>query len=236
MTGTTPDDAPPGPDDEAAGRLAACALDLAGRFAAGATLWAVAPGREDHASHVAVEFVHPVIVGKRSLPAIAATGGDPTDRVRTGARSGDLVLLVGPGDDPVLGDIARRTPAWGLTTAWIGWGSSRPDDCGAHRLWLDGDAEEDVVRSYHLLWELVHVCLEQPDVLPGVGADPASCPVCADDLDLAEVAVPDGDRAVVRTPEGTTTVDTTLVGPIRTHDLVLVQAGVALQTVTGDAL
>lgn len=235
MTATTPDVPPSDPGDEAAARLAACALDLAGRFAAGATLWAVAPGREDHASHVAVEFVHPVVVGKRSLPALAATGADPADRLRTGTRPGDLALLVGPGDDPILADIARRVPAWGVVATWIGWGPPAPDDCGAHRLWLDDDAEAGVVRSYHLLWELVHVCLEQPDVLPDPGADPASCPVCADGLDLAEVAVPDGNRAVVRTAEGTTTVDTSLVGTVRAHDLVLVQAGVALQTIGEDS-
>ncbi|MBA3302725.1 MAG: hydrogenase assembly protein HupF, partial [Acidimicrobiia bacterium] len=53
--------------------LAATALSLARRFAAGATLWCWAPGADQHARHVAVEFVHPVIVGKRALPAVAVT-------------------------------------------------------------------------------------------------------------------------------------------------------------------
>ena len=44
--------------------LAAAALALARRFAAGATLWCVAPAWPSHARHVAVEFVHPVIVGR----------------------------------------------------------------------------------------------------------------------------------------------------------------------------
>jgi len=43
--------------------LAGAALSLARSFHAGATLWVVSPQWEPHAHHVAVEFVHPVIVG-----------------------------------------------------------------------------------------------------------------------------------------------------------------------------
>ena len=50
--------------------LAGAALSLARRFAAGATMWCVAPEWPAHGRHVAVEFVHPVIVGKRALPAV----------------------------------------------------------------------------------------------------------------------------------------------------------------------
>jgi D-sedoheptulose 7-phosphate isomerase len=47
--------------------------ELADRFGRGGRLLAVgasAQARSD-ARHVAVEFVHPVIVGKRALPALA---------------------------------------------------------------------------------------------------------------------------------------------------------------------
>jgi hypothetical protein len=54
-----------------ADRLASAAFELAKRFARGATLWCAAPEWPWHAQHVAVEFVHPVIVGKRALPAVA---------------------------------------------------------------------------------------------------------------------------------------------------------------------
>ncbi len=61
----------------AAEDLAAAARALARRFAAGATMWCVAPEWPSHARHVAVEFVHPVIVGKRALPAVSIDAGDP---------------------------------------------------------------------------------------------------------------------------------------------------------------
>ncbi len=61
--------AAPGPAED----LASAALSLARRFAAGATMWCVAPQWPAHARHVAVEFVHPVIVGKRVLRRSAWT-------------------------------------------------------------------------------------------------------------------------------------------------------------------
>ena len=50
-------------------RLAALCDEMAQRFLRGGRLLAV--GEESDARHVAVEFVHPVIVGKRALPALA---------------------------------------------------------------------------------------------------------------------------------------------------------------------
>ena len=63
--------------DEALGTdLARCALTVARRFAAGATMWCLAPAWPEHARHLAVEFVHPVIVGTRALPAVSVEGAD----------------------------------------------------------------------------------------------------------------------------------------------------------------
>ena len=52
-------------------RIAELSLRLAERFLAGGRLLAVGASPQDRsdAHHVAVEFVHPVIVGKRALPA-----------------------------------------------------------------------------------------------------------------------------------------------------------------------
>ena len=51
---------------------------VAERFSRGGRLIAIGrtPQARSDARHVAVEFVHPVIVGKRALPAIALTGED----------------------------------------------------------------------------------------------------------------------------------------------------------------
>ena len=86
--------------------LAGAALTLARRFAAGATMWCVAPQWPAHGRHVAVEFVHPVIVGKRALPAVGIDGRatDVTAPLRLLAKPGDVLLVVGTAND----DTARR--------------------------------------------------------------------------------------------------------------------------------
>ena len=55
---------------------------MAERFARGGRLMALgrSPAARSDVRHVAVEFVHPVIVGKRALPAIGlAAEGGPLD-------------------------------------------------------------------------------------------------------------------------------------------------------------
>ena len=113
-------------DGALAAALAGTALALARRFHAGATMWCVAPSWEPHAQHVAVEFVHPVIVGKRALPAVALTGPDLVATARISVRPGDLVVAIASAADPDVRSIMRRAPAWGATAIWIGSGP-RPD-------------------------------------------------------------------------------------------------------------
>src|ERR1700761_5298904 len=107
---------------ELADNLAAAAFTLARRFAAGATMWSIAPAREPHALHIAVEFIHPVIVGKRALPAVALTGPDLVNLVRVSARPGDIVIAVADAADADVRSVMRRSRAWGATTLWIGSG------------------------------------------------------------------------------------------------------------------
>ena len=70
--------------------LARAALALARRFAAGATLWCAAPTWPEHARHVAVEFVHPVIIGTRALPAVSVVDPDLVPALRSTAE--DLMI------------------------------------------------------------------------------------------------------------------------------------------------
>ena len=97
-------------------RLAAVCDEMAQRFVRGGRLLAV--GEESDARHVAVEFVHPVIVGKRALPALAlpasraGAGGRGRRhrhalRGRPRARSCDEVF-VPPTDDPFVAPGADR--------------------------------------------------------------------------------------------------------------------------------
>ena len=57
---------------------------MAERFAAGGRLLAVGrtPAARSDARHVAVEFVHPVIVGKRALPALGLVGDGASGELR----------------------------------------------------------------------------------------------------------------------------------------------------------
>src|SRR5271166_1069706 len=93
---------------ELATDLAETAFTLAKRFAAGATMWSIAPSWEPHALHIAVEFVHPVIMGKRALPAVALTGPDLVDLVRVSVRPGDIVVAVAGADDPQVRSVMRQ--------------------------------------------------------------------------------------------------------------------------------
>jgi hypothetical protein len=221
---------------ELAEDLAATAFTLAKRFAAGATMWSIAPSLEPHALHIAVEFVHPVIMGKRALPAVALTGPDLVDLVRVSVRPGDLLVAVSGADEPLVRSVMRRAPAWGVTTIWIGSGE-RPQ-CGMadHVLWLDDPdprvpATGGFVLFYHLLWELTHVCFEHSGLLKPQGAEDV-CVTCSDEGRLGEVVAASTEgQATVRTARGVESVVTTLVDPIAAGELVLVHAGTAISRV-----
>jgi D-sedoheptulose 7-phosphate isomerase len=116
-------------------RLARLCGEMAQRFARGGRL--LACGDVSDSRHVAVEFVHPVIVGKRALPALAVS-------LR------ELELLAGP-DDMVIafGVDVPATPALRIDLA-------PPVDDPFIR-------QELVETAYHVLWELVHVFLEHSE-------------------------------------------------------------------------
>jgi hypothetical protein len=223
---------------ELAEALAATALTLAKRFAAGATMWSIAPSWEPHAMHIAVEFVHPVIMGKRALPAVALTGPDLVDLVRVSVRPGDIVVAVSGPDDAQVRAVMRRGPAWGVTTIWIGGGASPDAGMADHVLWLDDPdprvpASGGFVLFYHLLWELTHVCFEHPGLLKSPRCDDDEvCVTCSDEGRLGEVAgAPVDGQAPVRTARGIENVCTTLVDPVAPGELVLVHAGTAISRV-----
>jgi D-sedoheptulose 7-phosphate isomerase len=115
---------------EAVARLC---LRMAQRFASGGRLLAVGGSAQDwsDAHHVAVEFVHPVIVGKRALPALAV-GAD------------DLELLLEP-DDLVM-TFEPLTVSAGDEV----WRFEAPG--------TDPFVRQELSETcYHVLWELVHV-------------------------------------------------------------------------------
>ncbi|MGA9362723.1 MAG: HypC/HybG/HupF family hydrogenase formation chaperone [Mycobacterium sp.] len=225
-----------GLDGGLAADLAATAFTLAKRFAAGATMWSIAPSWEPHALHIAVEFVHPVIVGKRALPAVALTGPNLVDLVRVSVRPGDIVVAVAGADDPQVRSVLRRSPAWGAATIWIGNGQRPKAGMAEHVLWLDDPdprvpATGGFVLFYHLLWELTHVCFEHPGLLKPECPETV-CVTCSDEGRLGEVVSASADgMATVRTARGIENVVTTLIDPVAASELILVHAGTAISRV-----
>ena len=88
--------------EQHAERLARVCHLMAERFARGGRLVAFgrSPAARSDARHVAVEFVHPVIVGKRALPAIgiAGEGGELGPQVALLAREADIAMAFGTED------------------------------------------------------------------------------------------------------------------------------------------
>ena len=150
-------------------RIARLCHRMAERFARGGRLLALGctPAARSDARHVAVEFVHPVIVGKRALPAIALAGeGGPLPaQLELIAEPGDIVLAFGLEDGcaetaAALELAARRgclTIAFAPDAAE--WVFEPPGDPFVR--------QELVETLYHVLWELVHVFFEHRGLLEG---------------------------------------------------------------------
>jgi D-sedoheptulose 7-phosphate isomerase len=151
-------------------------------------------GPSADAQHVAVEFVHPVIVGKRALPAISLTTDVATvsgiaerdgvaaifaHQIRYLADPADIALgISADGNSPsVLAGLEAARDLGLLTIALTGGdGGQIAAGKAAEHLLVAASADPQVVKEmhvtmYHVLWELVHVFFEQPGVLgPGVVA------------------------------------------------------------------
>ena len=223
---------------DASSSLPGAAIELAGAIRAGAMLWCVAPGLDDHARHLAVEFVHPSSVGARAVAAVAIPTGTVSEmmqELRVNAQAGDVIVSMGEADTDFVDGLGLRARAWGAVHLHIGWSTRTGSRPNTRFVGVGPDARSErlLTRAYHLLWELVFVCLGQPGPQPGIGEDD-SCAVCSDAAVVGEIIEIDGDRTAVRTACGTIRVDVTLVPPVRVHDLVLVHAGMALRTLDVD--
>ncbi|GAC1318637.1 MAG: hypothetical protein NVSMB25_08310 [Thermoleophilaceae bacterium] len=149
-----------------AGRIARLCHSLAERFARGGRLIALgaSPAARSDARHVAVEFVHPVIVGKRALPAIglAGEGGPLLAQLDLLAEPDDIAISF-DSEAAALNELARPR---GLLTIGFSpksgaeWTFTPPTD--------DPFVSQELVETlYHVLWELVHVFFEHRGLLEG---------------------------------------------------------------------
>jgi len=151
-----------------ASRLAEACREMSERFLRGGRLLAFGRGPyATDAQHVSVEFVHPVIVGKRALPALDLSMAFQSwlDVI---LHPEDIVMGFGPpeGDPEVLAALASAHSRGAMTFALPGphgWYALRAvtEDPFIH--------QEIVEIFYHTLWETVHVFFEHRELGQDVG-------------------------------------------------------------------
>ena len=149
-------------------RLAQACREMSERFLQGGRLLAFGRGPyATDAQHVSVEFVHPVIVGKRALPALDLSLAF-APWLKTLVQAQDMVMGFGPpeGDTEVWSvlDAARQRGA--MTFALPGvegayFAAAATQDPFIH--------QELIEVLYHTLWETVHVFFEHRELGHDVG-------------------------------------------------------------------
>src|SRR5580693_8736467 len=151
-----------------AGRLAVACREMSDRFLRGGRLLAFGQGPyATDAQHVSVEFVHPVIVGKRALPAL-----DLSILFRPWleaiVRPDDIVMGFGPpeGDPSVWVALDAADSRGAMTFALPGLEGSYiipPSNA-------DPFIQQELVEIlYHTLWDTVHVFFEHRELGHDVG-------------------------------------------------------------------
>lgn len=150
-------------------RIARLCHRVAERFARGGRLLAfgLTPAARSDIRHVTVEFVHPVIVGKRALPAIGLTrdAGPLPLQLDLLAAPEDIAIGFGSMEEAELRESFALVRARGCLTIAF-------DDLGAEwEFRPPGDdpfiQQELVETLYHMVWELVHVFFEHRGLLEG---------------------------------------------------------------------
>jgi D-sedoheptulose 7-phosphate isomerase len=150
-------------------RLAAVSMEMAQRFERGGRLLAFGRGaRATDAQHVSVEFVHPVIVGKRALPALDISA-EFERWLKALARPEDIVMgFAPPHGDPEVHKAIEAASLRGAFTLEL------PGASGSY--WFPAVTDDEFVIQelteilYHTLWETVHVFLEHREIGQDAGA------------------------------------------------------------------
>ena len=134
---------------------------MAARFQRGGRLLAYGEGAQrSDVSHVVVEFVHPVIVGKRALPAVELATPGVLDVL--GRPEDVLMLLCAATPTESEGALLERAKASGMLVLAL-TGTAPDVDANFHFAVPSDDplvVQETHEMLYHVLWELVHVFLE----------------------------------------------------------------------------
>jgi D-sedoheptulose 7-phosphate isomerase len=149
-------------------RLALACREMSERFLRGGRLLAFGRGPyATDAQHVSVEFVHPVIVGKRALPAL-----DLSILFRPWLQAilhpDDIVMGFGPpeGDPEVWATLQQAHLQDAMTFALPGMEGSYALDVPTQDPFMH---QEMIEILYHTLWETVHVFFEHRELGHDVG-------------------------------------------------------------------
>jgi D-sedoheptulose 7-phosphate isomerase len=149
-------------------RLAETCREMSERFLRGGRLLAFGRGPfATDAQHVSVEFVHPVIVGKRALPALdLSILFRPW--VEAIVRPEDIVMGFGPpeGDPAVWAALQDANAKEAMTFALPGTEGSYALEPPTEDLFMH---QEMIEMLYHTLWETVHVFFEHRELGYDVG-------------------------------------------------------------------
>lgn len=152
-----------------AARLASACHEMSERFLRGGRLLAFGRGSyATDAQHVSVEFVHPVIVGKRALPAL-----DLSILFRPWVeailRPEDIVMGFGPpeGDPEVWATLQQAHRHEAMTLALPGLEGSFAMESATENVFVH---QEMIEILYHTLWETVHVFFEHRELGHDLGA------------------------------------------------------------------
>ena len=148
--------------------LAEVCREMSERFLQGGRLLAFGSGPYvTDAQHVSVEFVHPVIVGKRALPALdISMAFQPwLDAI---LQPEDMVMGFGPpeGDSEVLAALASAHSRKAMTFALPGPRGSYALEAVTNDPFIH---QEMVEIFYHTLWETVHVFFEHRELGMDIG-------------------------------------------------------------------
>ena len=151
-----------------ADRLARACQEMSERFLRGGRLLAFGNGSyATDAQHVSVEFVHPVIVGKRALPAL-----DLSILFRPWLESilhpEDMVMGFGPpdGDEEIQAALSFAETRNAMTFALPGPRGSFSINAATEDPFIH---QEMIEILYHTLWETVHVFFEHRELGHDVG-------------------------------------------------------------------
>jgi D-sedoheptulose 7-phosphate isomerase len=149
-------------------RLAEACREMSERFLRGGRLLAFGRGPyATDAQHVSVEFVHPVIVGKRALPALdLSILFGPW--LRAILRPEDIVMGFGPpeGDPAVWAALQEAHTHDAMTFALPGMEGSYAVQAATEDPFMH---QEMIEILYHTLWETVHVFFEHRELGHDVG-------------------------------------------------------------------